>query len=374
MGDAATRRPGRRGDQDRGPGERGRRRPLRAAVSRRRGLAVLRDVQPRQAQRVARPALARGAGGVRGPRAGLGRGLLEPARRSARQAAAHVRGPATAQSTDRVLLAVGLRDLRAAACGAGLRLRAAGADGLDGADRRARRAAGEIRALDGRLLGRLRVGAGAGGGCVARASRRRRLRLRHLAVRDGLVAADLRRDVGRVVRARHRAARRVRAPVDRALPGVSDRGWLDHGRGGQAEVLAGRVRGAGARARRRRAVRGLRRALPAPRGAARDPAPAVAGVDDGGRDRAALEHGVPCGAVNDVLGCSTIRRSRRATRSCPTRTRGSARCGSSPRRCGWGRRYTPAPARGEDTEPLLRELCGYDDARLRAAREEGAFG
>ena len=39
-----------------------------------------------------------------------------------------------------------------------------------------------------------------------------------------------------------------------------------------------------------------------------------------------------------------------------------------------GATYTPAPARGEHTEPLLRDLCGYDDARLSAAREGGAFG
>ena len=56
VGDAAARRPRRRGDQDRGPGERRRRRALRAAVPRGRGLAVLRGVQPRQAQRLAGPA------------------------------------------------------------------------------------------------------------------------------------------------------------------------------------------------------------------------------------------------------------------------------------------------------------------------------
>ena len=77
-----------------------------------------------------------------------------------------------------------------------------------------------------------------------------------------LVAADLRRDVGRVARARHRAPRRVRAPVDRALPGVPDRGRLDHGRGGQAEVLARAVRGAGAGARR--PTRGSRASTSAP--------------------------------------------------------------------------------------------------------------
>jgi crotonobetainyl-CoA:carnitine CoA-transferase CaiB-like acyl-CoA transferase len=35
---------------------------------------------------------------------------------------------------------------------------------------------------------------------------------------------------------------------------------------------------------------------------------------------------------------------------------------------------SPGPARGANTEALLRELCGYDDARLAAARAGGAFG
>jgi crotonobetainyl-CoA:carnitine CoA-transferase CaiB-like acyl-CoA transferase len=34
----------------------------------------------------------------------------------------------------------------------------------------------------------------------------------------------------------------------------------------------------------------------------------------------------------------------------------------------------PGPARGADTDAVLRELCGYDDARLAAARAGGAFG
>jgi len=34
----------------------------------------------------------------------------------------------------------------------------------------------------------------------------------------------------------------------------------------------------------------------------------------------------------------------------------------------------PGPERGEHTEALLRELCGYGDGQLARAREEGAFG
>jgi crotonobetainyl-CoA:carnitine CoA-transferase CaiB-like acyl-CoA transferase len=33
-----------------------------------------------------------------------------------------------------------------------------------------------------------------------------------------------------------------------------------------------------------------------------------------------------------------------------------------------------APRRGEHTDDVLRELCGYDDARIGALRAAGAFG
>ena len=51
----APRRPGRGDHQDRGPARRRRRRPLRAAVRRGRGLAVLRGLQPQQVQPLAGP-------------------------------------------------------------------------------------------------------------------------------------------------------------------------------------------------------------------------------------------------------------------------------------------------------------------------------
>ena len=54
VGDPAARRPRRRDHQDRGPGHRGGRRPLCAAVPGRRGFALLRDVQPRQEEHLAR--------------------------------------------------------------------------------------------------------------------------------------------------------------------------------------------------------------------------------------------------------------------------------------------------------------------------------
>ena len=76
----------RRGDQDRGPAGGRRRRSLRAAVRRGRGLAVLRDLQPQQAQPLARPRRPRRA--ARSSRtwsAVSRRRLLQPARRRARR-------------------------------------------------------------------------------------------------------------------------------------------------------------------------------------------------------------------------------------------------------------------------------------------------
>ena len=35
---------------------------------------------------------------------------------------------------------------------------------------------------------------------------------------------------------------------------------------------------------------------------------------------------------------------------------------------------TPAPSVGEHTDEVLREVLGYDDARIRALREKGALG
>ena len=103
-----------------------------------------------------RPRDARWPGGLRGPRPGLGRRLLELARRRAGEAPDPLRRPVPPQRADRVLLAVGLRHDRATRCRTRLRLRLAGARRLDGPHRRARRPAGQERALSRRLLGRSR--------------------------------------------------------------------------------------------------------------------------------------------------------------------------------------------------------------------------
>ena len=146
-----------------------------------------------------------------------------------------------------------------------------------------------------------------------------------VAVRDRALAAHLRRDVGGVARARRRAAGGVRAPVDRAVPGVPDRRRLDHGRVREAEVLGGAVRRAGAAGRR--ALRGLRGPRGAPRGAAGAAPAAVRGADHR-RGAGAPARACRAGAVNDVLGAlDDPQVAARDGRSSGTSTRRSATCG-----------------------------------------------
>jgi crotonobetainyl-CoA:carnitine CoA-transferase CaiB-like acyl-CoA transferase len=84
--------------------------------------------------------------------------------------------------------------------------------------------------------------------------------------------------------------------------------------------------------------------------------------------------GVPCGAVNDVLGVlddpQTAARSAVVSYEHPAL--GPVRQFAAPYRMRTA--YGRAPARGEHTEALLRELCGYDGPALERARAGGAFG
>jgi crotonobetainyl-CoA:carnitine CoA-transferase CaiB-like acyl-CoA transferase len=87
--------------------------------------------------------------------------------------------------------------------------------------------------------------------------------------------------------------------------------------------------------------------------------------------------GVPCGAVNDVLGALEDEQvaARGAIVSYEHPRLGEVREIASPLRLsGPGTDYRPAPGRGEDTDALLAELCGYDEERLERARAAGAFG
>jgi crotonobetainyl-CoA:carnitine CoA-transferase CaiB-like acyl-CoA transferase len=81
--------------------------------------------------------------------------------------------------------------------------------------------------------------------------------------------------------------------------------------------------------------------------------------------------GVPVGRVNDVRGA--LEEADVVAYDHPRL--GVVRQVASPLRLSGHRApVSPGPARGADTEALLRELCGYDDTRLAAARAGGAFG
>ena len=196
LGHAAARGPRRRGHQDRGSRPRRRRRPLRAAVPGGRGLALLRDLQPQQEERLAGPAHAGGREVFEHLVAQRRRGLLQPARRPAGQAAADLRRPARRQPADRLLLAVGLRDDGPAGRRGRLRLHHPGHGRVDEPHRRPGGPADQERPVARRPLAAATFGDRAAGRPVARAPRRRRLRLRHLALRDRAAPADVHRDVG----------------------------------------------------------------------------------------------------------------------------------------------------------------------------------
>ena len=114
VGHAAARRPRRRGHQDRGSGLGGRRRALRAAVPGGRGLALLRDVQPRQEERLARPPPSRCARRCSTTSCASATASTRTCAATSRRSSA---SPTTQlqrrQPADRVLLALGLRDDRA---------------------------------------------------------------------------------------------------------------------------------------------------------------------------------------------------------------------------------------------------------------------
>ena len=92
--------------------------------------------------------------------------------------------------------------------------------------------------------------------------------------------------------------------------------------------------------------------------------------------------GVPASRVNDVAGgARSIRRRSRARTSSSTTTRRSGRVRSirTPLRLADGAdrlelEPVRGPFRGEHTEDVLVELCGYEPERVRALRDAGVFG
>jgi crotonobetainyl-CoA:carnitine CoA-transferase CaiB-like acyl-CoA transferase len=87
--------------------------------------------------------------------------------------------------------------------------------------------------------------------------------------------------------------------------------------------------------------------------------------------------GVPVGRVNGVREALEDEQAlaRQAVVGYDHPRLGPVRQISSPLRIdGHPRTPRPAPARGADGDELLRELCGYDAARLERAREAGVFG
>jgi crotonobetainyl-CoA:carnitine CoA-transferase CaiB-like acyl-CoA transferase len=87
--------------------------------------------------------------------------------------------------------------------------------------------------------------------------------------------------------------------------------------------------------------------------------------------------GIPCGPVNDVAAAladpQTVARGGVVEYEHPNL--GTVRQVATPLRV--GDEPTPsrrAPFRGEHTEQVLRELCGYSDERIAELRAEGAFG
>lgn len=92
------------------------------------------------------------------------------------------------------------------------------------------------------------------------------------------------------------------------------------------------------------------------------------------------EHGVPCGKIltdlEDVLADPQI------LHNGTVETRRDPQMGADFRQARPPARFAgtpsairgPAPVMGADTDDVLRELAGYDEAELQALRESGALG
>ena len=212
-------------------------------------------------------------------------------------------------------------------------------------------------------------------GALARAARRRRLRLRRLAVRDGAARADATSAPGRRRAATCRragATRRTRRSCRSRTSPTAD-GWIVVACPKEKFWERALRRDRAARARdderfadfaardrepRRAACRSSRTSS-----AARTSAEWLAAARRGRRAARAGQRR-RCDAVEDARGSSR------------TSIRSSARCVRSPRPSALGAEppARPAPLRGEHTESVLVELCGYPAERLQELAAAGVFG
>jgi crotonobetainyl-CoA:carnitine CoA-transferase CaiB-like acyl-CoA transferase len=85
---------------------------------------------------------------------------------------------------------------------------------------------------------------------------------------------------------------------------------------------------------------------------------------------------VPCAPVNDVI--EALRDPQAAARGAVVEIEhprlGTVRHVASPLRLGGEPPLRPAPARGADTELVLRKLCGYSPERIEELAASGVFG
>ena len=389
LGTRAPGRPRRRRHQDRGPAHRRRRRPLRAAVPGGRGLAVLRDLQPQQAQ-PSRSTCAHPSGPRRCSRTWC-------ARRDAvySNLRGDVPGQAAASRYDDLkhlnpqivccsLSGFGMTGPRARR--ARLRLHPAGHRRLDGPHRRARRPADQGGPVARRLLRRATsaaLGAAAPactrrGATASAATATSRCSTPRCTMLDMYSATwHLRRGL-RADRARTNSAHPSLVPFQN----FRDRRRLDRGRLREGEVL--RAAGRGARpglddrrpALRRRWPRACEHREAASTRSRRgccERRPRRRGW------RALSAAGVPCGPdQRRRRGARATRRPWRAASSSETRASGARHRAADPLAAAHGR--TPcaevrrAPFRGEHTRAVLVERCGYSDARVDELAAEGVFG
>ena len=369
MGHAPARRPRRRGDQDRGSG-----RPAAtsAATCRRSRRARTRSSSRRSTatSRASRSTCAT-------PEA---RGVFEDLVRVSDVVYSNLRGDQPAklgltydaaearQPADRLLLALRLRDDRAARRGGRLRLHDAGARGLAEPDRRPRRAADEERPLARRPLRRLRrrrspcsPGCGAPGATASAATATSRCfdTALHELMYVGTWAASR----GYVPPRRRNSAHPSIVPFQN-FPTAD--GWIVVACPKEKfwRLLCDAIG-------RPELGRGVPDASPTATGSRDELEPILEEVFRGADERGVARRARPRRACRRRAG-----ERRRRPRSQEARLveyehpqLGTVRQVASPLRLsGDEPPARPAPARGEDTEQVLVELCGYAPARVQRAR------